>query len=58
MRVILASGSPRRTQLLSQVGMKHEVVISRIEEKVTSKIPQEVVKELSRQKAEDVFGRI
>lgn len=58
MRVILASGSPRRTELLSQIGMKHEVVISRIEEKVTSKVPQEVVKELSRQKAEDVFGRI
>ncbi|MDD6572238.1 MAG: Maf family protein [Thermoflexaceae bacterium] len=57
-RIILASASPRRKELLSQVGMEYEIIISNIEEKVTSSIPEDVVEELSRQKAEDVFGKI
>lgn len=56
-RVILASGSPRRTELLTQVGIEHEIIVSSVEEKVTSNVPENVVKELSRQKAEDVFSK-
>lgn len=55
--VILASASPRRTELLNQAGISHRVIPSRCEEIVTSDVPEEVVKSLAAQKAEDVFGR-
>ena len=55
--VILASASPRRTELLTQTGISHKVVPSKCEEHIISKIPEEVVKELSGQKAEDVYAR-
>lgn len=53
-KIVLASASPRRLELLRQIGIEPEVVVSHVEEKVTSDIPAEVVMELSRQKAEDV----
>lgn len=53
-RIILASQSPRRKELLRQVGVEFEVIPSDKEEKVSSDNPQDVVKELSKQKAEDV----
>lgn len=52
--VILASASPRRRELLMQVGIIPEVVPSHVEELVTKTQPEEVVMELSAQKAEDV----
>ncbi len=52
--VILASASPRRLELMRQIGFEPEVIVSHVEEKVTSSVPGEVVMELSRQKAEDV----
>lgn len=55
--VILASASPRRTQLLSQAGISHMVLPSDCEEIVPDAAPDEVVKELSRQKAEDVYKK-
>ena len=55
--VILASASPRRTQLLSQAGISHMVLPSDCEEVVPDAAPDEVVKELSRQKAEDVYKK-
>lgn len=54
MRVILASGSPRRKEILSQAGVEFEICVSKKEEIITSDIPSEVVCELSKQKAEDV----
>jgi len=57
MRFILASGSPRRKELLAQVGIEFDVVVSSIEEKVTGSIPDRVVCELSRQKACDIFSK-
>lgn len=56
MRIVLASGSPRRRELLAQVGIDFEVTVSGIEEVVSSTVPKDVVCELSRQKASDVFG--
>ena len=53
-RVILASGSPRRLELLRQVGIEPQVEPSHVEEVITSTIPDQVVMELSRQKAEDI----
>lgn len=55
--VILASASPRRTKLLSQVGILHEIIPSDCKEIVSKTAPEEVVIELSRQKAEDVFEK-
>ena len=53
-RVILASGSPRRRELLNRIGIEPEIRPSSIEERVTSPAPEDVVMELSAQKAEDV----
>ena len=53
-RVILASASPRRLDLLRQVGIEPEVEPSHVEEVITSTVPDQAVMELSRQKAEDI----
>lgn len=53
-KIVLASASPRRLELLRQIGIEPEVIVSHVEEVVTSSVPGEVVMELSRQKAEDV----
>ena len=53
-QVILASASPRRRELLGQIGIEPVIRPSHVEEKITTDIPEEVVKELSSQKAEDV----
>lgn len=55
MTVVLASASPRRTELLSQGNIEHIVMPSHCEEVITSEIPSQVVEELSVQKAEDVY---
>ncbi len=58
MKIILASGSPRRKELLEQIGLKFEVIPARGEEIITKTIPSEIVCELSRQKAEEVAARV
>lgn len=52
--IVLASGSPRRKELLEQIGLEFEVCPAKGEEVVTSEDPEQVVKELSAQKAEEV----
>ena len=52
--MILASASPRRRELLMQIGIAHEVIPSNVEEVITSTIPSEIVMELAKQKAEDI----
>lgn len=56
--IILASGSPRRKELLAQIGIAFQVIKSNAEEKITHTIPKEIVKELSCQKAADVAAGI
>ena len=58
MKMYLASVSPRRKELLRQVGLSFKVVPSTVEEKITMENPDEVVEELSYQKAVDVCGRL
>lgn len=52
-RIVLASASPRRRELLGQIGIVPEICPSTIEEKITTAVPEEAVLQLSRQKAED-----
>ena len=56
-KIILASASPRRRELLTQIGLEFDVVVSETEEKITSTEPAKVVEELSAQKAEAVWEK-
>lgn len=58
MKIYLASASPRRKELLRQVGISFKVIPSSVEEKITKESPDEVVEELSYQKAVDVCGKL
>lgn len=53
-RIILASASPRRRELMAQAGYEFEIQVSHKEEKYTSETPDEIVKELALLKAKDV----
>ena len=57
-RIILASASPRRSELLKQAGLSFAVIPSKAKETITSTHPAEVVEELSSQKAWEVADRI
>jgi len=56
-KIILASGSPRRRELLEQIGLDFTVEISKGKEITSRTKPEEVVKELSYQKAKEVYDR-
>lgn len=57
MRIVLASASPRRRELLSLLGWEFEVIVSDVEEIITKTLPRDVVEELSYIKAKDVFDK-
>ena len=57
-KIILASASPRRRELLTQIGLDFDIVVSETEEKITSTEPAKVVEELSTQKAEAVWEKL
>lgn len=59
MAIILASQSPRRRELLRQIGLEDFLVIpAKGEEKMTDDLtPAQLVEELSRQKAEEVAAQ-
>ena len=54
-KIILASASPRRKELLTQIGIPFEVRVSHVEEKIKDTHPQAVVESLAEQKAEAGF---
>ena len=57
-RIILASASPRRKELLEKIGLRFEVDASDIEENLQSDItPQELAKKLSAAKAQAVVKK-
>ena len=58
MEIILASASPRRRELLAQIGLKFRICVSDAEEIVTKNEPEDIVKELSERKAEAVAAQI
>lgn len=55
MKIILASASPRRRELLTQIGIPFEVIVSNAEENITTSVPAQLVEQLSLQKAEAVL---
>ena len=57
-RIILASGSPRRKELLEQAGLDFEICPARSEEVITASVPSEVVVELSKQKAMEIASMV
>lgn len=58
MKIYLASASPRRKELLKQIGLSFRTMPSTVEEKTTKTEPADMVEELSYQKAVDVCGRL
>ena len=56
-RYILASGSPRRRELLEQIGICFEISSAHGEEIITKELPSEIVEELSCEKACEVAER-
>lgn len=57
-KIILASASPRRKELLTQMGLDFEIKVSGVEEVTERNEPAEMVKELSALKAVDIFERL
>lgn len=57
-KLILASGSPRRSELLSWTGLPFTVLKSNVEEVSPFSEPRELVADLARQKGADVFTMI
>ena len=57
-KIILGSASPRRRELLSQIGIGFTVRVSEKEEVYHSETPEEIVKELALMKAENVASEI
>lgn len=52
--IILASGSPRRKELLEQIRLPFEIRVSTCEEQIRETLPEKIVEELSALKASDI----
>ena len=57
-KIVLASGSPRRKELLARTGVVFSVVVSNGEEKTNLTDPAETVEKLSQDKAISVAARL
>ena len=57
-KIVLASGSPRRKELLARTGVVFSVVVSNGEEKTNLTDPAETVEKLSQDKAISVADRL
>lgn len=55
MRIILASQSPRRKELLTNAGFSFDIMVSKADEVVTKSVPEEIVSDLSLHKALEVW---
>ena len=58
MRVVLASGSPRRRELLGEIYKDFEVITSDVDETIQEENPGKIVEELASRKAKAVFDMI
>lgn len=57
-RIVLASASPRRRELLKQIGLKFDIMPSHIEEVLRGSSPAENVMGLARDKAMDIYSQL
>lgn len=57
-QIILASASPRRKEILTQIGLNPQIITSSKEERMEDLAPRELVKKLSEIKAYDVVQRV
>ncbi len=57
MNYILASASPRRKEILEQMGLKFEIIPAKGEEVIRFTGPEEIVMDLSKQKAGEIAGK-
>ena len=57
-KIILASASPRRRELLTQIGIEFEIMVSDKEERITAEDPAEICMHLAMQKALDVRDKL
>ena len=58
MRLILASGSERRRQLMDMCGYDYEIIVSRADENIEPCEPEKYVEKLALRKAGEVFERV
>ena len=58
MKVVLASGSKQRRDILDLIGIKYDVIKSGIEEESNEKLPDKYVMELSLNKASSVLSKL
>ena len=58
MKIILASKSPRRKEILENLGIKFEIIVSDADESSEEKDPALLVRELSLRKGRAVADRI
>lgn len=56
--IILASGSPRRKELLSQIGLEFTVMTSDADETISKTVPGEIVMEIACKKAGAVYEKV
>ncbi len=54
MKLILASASPRRKELLGKIGLEFDIIPAKGEEVITKTLPWEIVEELSFEKAKEI----
>ena len=57
-KIILASASPRRRELLTQIGIEFEIMVSDKEERITAEDPADICMHLAMQKALDVRDKL
>ena len=56
--IILASGSPRRKEILGELGVKFEVVVADTDESSSERDPQKFTEELARRKGLAVYQKL
>lgn len=54
--IVLASQSPRRRELLGRLNISYEVLAAKGEEQMCGGMPEDVVMNLAKQKAEEIYG--
>lgn len=58
MKLVLASGSQRRRELLTMCGYDYEIIVSNADETIDGNDPESFVRALSFRKAKEVFDRL